>query len=237
LSERSFVTAVALFGALTAIFEFFIGAIPAGAAVLLAMLALDPPAARGILLRRALLGLACFAGAIALAFAAKAAVVAALWGWPEIVDASAVFGRHLGQAGWDIAPDNAARLEAFGVAVETIRSSRVLTTIYALLKIGFFSPLVGLGSTVLGLAVVAVLPLVLAVKGAWSWWHTTDNTVRSRELLLLGAACVMPAWYMVFTTHTIIHAFFMVRPMVWPSALLLGGAVYAIGRSAAARPR
>ena len=232
LTERGFVTAVALFGTLTAIFEFLIGAIPAGLIVLLGLLALDrAPVAP----RRVWLALASYAGAIALALLTKTLVIAALSGWSEIAGSAGLMARHIAQTGWDMTADHAARLEAFGFNVEALKSNRALSAIYGLMKIGYFSSLVGLGSLAVGLVVTAVLPLVLVIWGAWRALRTGDSSKRRRELLLLAAAAVMPVWYVVFTAHTIVHAFFMVRPMVWPAAVLLAGTVaFGVYRSSVA---
>ena len=225
LSEGAFASATALFGTLTAIFESFNGATPAGATVLLGVLALDAPQARGAVWRRAFIGMSCFLGALALSFAGKAAAVGIVWGWSEIIEAGGLLAHHAGNVAWDVAPDNAAKLEQFGVNVDAIKSTRTLTTVYALAKVLYFSPLLGLGSLILGVAITAVLPLFLVTMGIWRFRHANEHAARSRELLLFAAAAVMPVWYAVFPSHTIIHAFFMVRPMIWPVALLIGGAV------------
>ena len=37
---------------------------------------------------------------------------------------------------------------------------------------------------------------------------------------------VPPVWYLVFASHTIVHPFFMVRPMVVPLAMVFIAALY-----------
>src|SRR5256885_6413578 len=67
--EPIFAVAVALFGVATAIFEFLTGGIPFGLAFLLGIIALDGPADRTALVRRAFHGTIIFALAIIIAFA------------------------------------------------------------------------------------------------------------------------------------------------------------------------
>jgi hypothetical protein len=233
LTETQYVTAVTAFGSLTAIFEFMIGAIPSGAAVLLAMVALDPSSDRALLHRRTWLGLLCFFSAIALLFAGKAIVVAAIWGWSEIASAGAELGRQAGSRSWDIAAENVTKLQAFGISLnaDVIKSSRALTTLFALSKVVYFSSIVGLGSRALGIVLVVILPALLVVR-CWTYRrYIEEDHERSREALILFAAATVPLWYLVFPTHTIILApLFMVRPMVWPLAILVAREVWRIDK-------
>lgn len=135
LAEAKFVTAIAVFGSLTAIFEFFIGAIPAGAVVILGMLALDPSLDKSLIRRRAFVGLFCFMSAIALCLAGKAIAVFAAWGREEIFSSGAELGRWLGNTGWDIAAENLVPLKVVGIDPDTIKSSRILSSAFALVKI------------------------------------------------------------------------------------------------------
>lgn len=216
--ELQFATITAVFGALTAIFEFFIGAIPAGVIILLGMLALDPSADERVLYRRAVLGLVCYASAILLCFAAKALAVTAIWGWSEISDAAARLGSYAGKASWDVAPDNAARVRALGIDPETVRGSRLLSTLFAFAKLAYFSSFVGCGSRIVGIAILAA-PLLWAAAGIVR--RPRDWRRQPRDVLVLLAALVMPAWYVLFVTHTIIHANIMARPMTWPFAFVV----------------
>ena len=42
---------------------------------------------------------------------------------------------------------------------------------------------------------------------------------RTRLLVLLGSALVVPAWSVLFLNHTLLHAIWMVRPFAWFIAL------------------
>ena len=101
----------------------------------------------------------------------------------------------------------------------------MLSYLYALAKIVIFSNLLTFGSLVLGVVVIFAAPVALAIRRAFVLRKCTDDLERAGDVVLLGACTVMPAWYFVMVQHTIVHANFMFRPMVWPLALLLAAEV------------
>jgi hypothetical protein len=220
MNETGFVGTCAAFGALTAIFEFLTGGIPSGVAALLAVLAFDAWPDRQTLLRRAVLAVASFAAAIALCFALKMSVVVAIWGPEELFKAARVLGGHLGSVDWSLAPDKVARLERYGITVETIRSSRALSTIYGLFKIVFFTSNMAWGSLLLGVFITTLLPVALAIRQAMAW-KDRDATDRLRMAILFLSSSIPLLWCCVFVQHTIATAHCMFRIMVWPPAVLL----------------
>lgn len=221
LSNQAFATAASLFGALTLFFEFLTGGIPSGIMAIMAVVAFDDWPDRATMVRRLLVGIGSFTGAIALCFLVKMGVVTAIWGSQELSIFVTALSAHAGSSAWSIAPENLVKLRHFGVDVNTIRSSRLLSYLYALSKIMFFARGLTFGSIGLSLALIGALPIALATRRIVCLATEVDEVRRTRDLLLLGACAVMPVWYFVMVQHTIIHAFFMFRPMVWPLGLLL----------------
>ena len=220
LSDQGLVVAAALFGTLTALFEFLTGAAPSGLMALVAVIAFDDAASARQMLRRLLLAAIIFGAAIALSFAVKMAAVAAIWGVSELGVFGRQVGAHMSAGGWDIAPDNAERLSRFGISVESIRNSVVLSYAYALSKIVYFTQSIGFGSIALGAILAVALPLGLAGFSIFALLRARNEVTRLRIASVLAGCLVMPAWYLAFIHHTIVHAHFMFRPMVWPLALL-----------------
>lgn len=225
LSERGFACACALFGTLTAMFEFFTGAAPGGAMALIAVVVFDG-GDRRMLWRKARVGILCFGMAGVLSFALKMAVVAAIWGTGELGIFSRQLGAHMSSGGWDVAPENAARLARFGATPEVIRSNTLFSYVYALAKIVYFSRMHAYGSSMLAILLVLLLPLLLILRTLIHFRRSADPAQRLRASLLLTACAVMPAWYLAFLHHTIVHAHFMFRPMIWPLALMLAWALW-----------
>ena len=99
---------------------------------------------------------------------------------------------------------------------------------YATFVIGFGSPV--LGMVIMGAAVAASVGLMIRRARA-----AHDTVMRTRLLVLLGSALVMPVWSVLFLNHTLLHAIWMVRPFAWFIALagLLRGGQPKIGRQEA----
>jgi hypothetical protein len=226
LSEPGFATAAALFGALTAMFEFLTGGSPSGLILIFAVVIFDDAADLRVMWRRLCVGAVSFTAAIILCFVFKMAVVAAIWGLPELDLFSRQIGAHMSSGGWEVAPENAARLARFGIGPDAIRSSFLFSYLYALSKVFYFSQFLAFGSVELGFLLAVVVPVLLALHQAVLLWRCREPVERLRTGLLLAACAIMPAWYLAFVHHTIVHAHFMFRPMVWPLALLLAMAAW-----------
>ncbi|WP_103718783.1 hypothetical protein [Bosea psychrotolerans] len=226
LSEPGFATAAALFGALTAMFEFLTGGSPSGLILIVAVVVFDDAADLRVMWRRLCVGAVSFTAAIILCFVFKMAAVAAIWGLPELGLFGRQIGAHMSGGGWEVAPDNAARLARFGIAPDAIRASFLFSYLYALSKVFYFSRFLAFGSVELGILLAVVIPVLLALHQAVLLWRCREPVERLRTGLLLAACAIMPAWYLAFVHHTIVHAHFMFRPMVWPLALLLAMAAW-----------
>ena len=83
---------------------------------------------------------------------------------------------------------------------------------YATFVIGYGSPVVGMTMMCAAVAMTGVL-LIRRLRGS------PDDTAQMRLLLLLASALVMPVWSLIFLSHTLLHAIWMVRPFAWFLAL------------------
>jgi hypothetical protein len=217
--ESSFVTAVALFGVGTAVFEFLTGGIPFGLALMLGIVALDGPAEREALLRRAFHGTIIFAIAIVLTFAFKLALVMLFVDPNVLTDFGTALSTRLGSTfAQNIPAQEIAWLSAHGIDVSALERHWFLALAYMLARLGYATFVIGYGSPVFGMAIMggAVLSsAILFVQRA----RDRDSVARTRLLILLFSALVMPLWSVVFLNHTLLHAIWMVRPFAWFIAL------------------
>lgn len=218
--EPQFAIAVALFGTATAIFEFLTGGIPFGLALLLGIVALDGPADRDALLRRALHGAVIFALAILLTFAIKIALVMLLVDPNALADFRSGLSVRVGSSFVaSLPPREIAWLSRFGIDVGALEGSWALTVLYMLARLGYATFVIGYGSPIFGIALIAaavVAVVALLIRHA----RKAESTIMcTRLLILFASALVMPAWSLVFLSHTLLHAIWMVRPFAWYIAL------------------
>ena len=218
--EPRFATGVALFGVATAAFELLTGGIPFGLALLLGVVALDGPADAPALLRRAWHGSVIFMLAILLSFACKLALVALLVDANVLADFRAALATRLGTGALAALPAHeVAWVASFGIAVASIEHSWALSVLYMLARLGYATFVIGYGSPVLGMAIIGVAFGATVVLLIRRLRHSTDATTRTRLALLSVSALVMPVWSLVFLSHTLLHAIWMVRPFAWFVAL------------------
>jgi len=220
--QPAFAIAVALFGTATAIFEFLTGGIPFGLALLLGIIALDGPADRDALLRRAVHGAMIFALAILLTFVIKLALVMLFVDPNVLADFRSGLSTRVGSSFVaNLPPQEIAWVSSFGIDVNALDGNWAFAVLYMLARLGYATFVIGYGSPVLGMAIVgaAVIAsgLLLVRQARWS----TDPIARTRLLILSASALVMPAWSVVFLSHTLLHAIWMVRPFAWFVALAL----------------
>jgi hypothetical protein len=218
--ERTFAVAIALFGAATAIFEFLTGGIPFGLALLLGIVALDGPPDRTALMRRAFHGATIFALAILLAFAIKLALVMLLVDPNALADFRGALSTRVGTSFVaSLPPAEIAWVSAFGIDVSSLDRNWAYAVFYMLARLGYATFVIGYGSPVVGMAIMGAAVLtsgVLLIRRARA---PTDAVARTRLLILFASALVMPAWSIVFLSHTLLHAIWMVRPFGWFVAL------------------
>jgi len=218
--ERSFVIGAALFGVATAIFEFLTGGIPFGLAALLGVVALDGPADRDALLRRAFHGSLIFALAIALTFAVKLALVG-LFVDPNVLgDFRNALSTRVGASFADsLPPQEIAWLAAHGIDAASLDRHWILAALYMVARLAYATFVIGFGSPVLGIIMMGTAVIAGAVLLIRRARTAPDTIMRTRLLILFGSAFVMPLWSLVFVNHTLLHAVWMVRPFAWFIAL------------------
>jgi hypothetical protein len=108
----------------------------------------------------------------------------------------------------------------------------MLASAYALVKIAYFGWILAYGSHAVGAVVVIGGPLLAVARGGCRLFRERSVMTGedcSREWIFLAATAIAPAWYLAFPNHTIEHAFFMVRLMVWPLAVFFVGFFYHAG--------
>jgi hypothetical protein len=118
-----------------------------------------------------------------------------------------------------VGPAIAAQLSAIGITVETIQSSRFLATLYAALKVLYYSFVLAHGSRLLGLIITVGGPILTVISGIYGLRRASTSSEIVYLIIMLFAAFVPVFWYLLFLNHTIIHPFYMVRPMIWPAVI------------------
>jgi hypothetical protein len=218
--EPRFATAVAWFGVATAAFELLTGGIPFGLALLLGVVALDGPADAAALLRRAWHGSVIFVLAILLSFACKLALVGLLIDASVFADFRAALATRLGTGALSALPEHeVAWVASYGIDVVLIERSWILSVLYMLARLGYATFVIGYGSPALGMVIIGMAFVITVVLLIRRLRCSTDATTRMRLAVLSASALVMPVWSLVFLSHTLLHAIWMVRPFAWFVAL------------------
>lgn len=218
--ERGFAGAAALFGATTAIFEFLTGGIPFGLALLLGIVAIDGPADRIAMMRRALHGTVIFGLAILVAFAIKLALVMLLIEPNVLAEFRSALATRTGSSfSANLPPQEIAWVSAFGIDVASLDRHWGYAVLYMLARLGYATFVIGYGSPVVGMIIMAAAVAITAVLLIRRLRACRDNIAQMRLIILLGSALVMPVWSLVFLSHTLLHAIWMVRPFAWFIAL------------------
>jgi hypothetical protein len=226
LSLRQLAWLAAAFGAVIAHVELLTGQAPLAFAVLMAAVGLRPADATSAgIIQRCATTAGAFAASFVLCFAIKIAVVQLGSHYDlEREFASALSFRMFGP----VASVTAAEAEAgsrLGIDITQHAMYSPAAFAYMAAKLAYFSRALGQGSLALGLAAI-VLGLLGLAGGSWARWRRLGNAAaRTQTMALLAAALAVPCWYLVFFQHAIIHAGFMIRPLVATIAigLWLGG--------------
>ena len=209
LGATALLISASVFGALTMIFEFLTGGLPLGSALLIGLLPLairqDREGGRTLeITSRCLLA---FAVAAVLCIALKVLIAIATFGLAVVPDFLHALGKRMAIADTANMPNGGP----------VVFASKVL---------GGLSALAG------NMRLLAGLTIALAV-GAGLWGFTTLRTssassrLREQSLFLLASNLPIPVWLLVFWQHTIQHAWFMDRILVWPIAS--GFALFTLG--------
>ncbi|WP_145727692.1 hypothetical protein [Nitrospirillum viridazoti] len=218
MSEVTFATVMAFYSALTASMDLLTGAIPASICIFFMVLVLDGREA-ALIWRRAVTGLLWFLLTGLLCFALKMAFVIGVWGWGELKPFTDELAVRMGHS-VDLSAPEQAMLAPYGITSEVLSNSRGLAAAYAFAKVAYMMPMMAWGARGVGILALGTSVMMATIALAISGWRL-DLARRTRWLLLLGAFLVVPVWYVVFAEHTIKHAFFMVRIVVW--SILVAG--------------
>jgi hypothetical protein len=199
ISPRTAIVATALFGALSAIFDFLTGGIPLGLAMVIGALPFACIAADAEAQGRLAIGaVVAFCTAYITALLLKILLALAIFGYASMVESAFRLSIRLGLNGaageiHDLGPVHMAK---------------------SLLK--------GLGSLAAGMPLLVALMLAIAIgAGLWGYrqlMRSTDPMVRMRAGLLLASNIAIVAILTGFWQHTIVHAWFMDRVFVWTIA-------------------
>jgi hypothetical protein len=218
--ERAFAVAVALFGAATAILEFLTGGIPFGLALLLGIVALDGPPDRKALLRRTFHGTTIFALAILLTFAIKLALVMLFVDPNALADFRGGLSTRVGSSFVaNLPPQEIAWVSALGIEVSSLDRNWLYAVLYMLARLGYATFVIGYGSPAVGMAIMGGAVLATGVLLIRRTRALNSAVARTRLLILSASAMVVPVWSVVFLSHTLLHAIWMVRPFGWFIAL------------------
>jgi hypothetical protein len=223
ITEKGLIFTVASFAMGVAVLEFLTGGIPLGLTVLITLIALGEAPNEEVLLRRELVAIGVFCGTIALCFAYKLLLVRLIWGPVEI---QAFVDQLFYQIGGGsvilgLPPQETAKIERlFHTPIAVIDQNRVLRLALMVTSLVYESFILGLGSHTLG-ALLVVLPTPIVIIGTLRRIASSGKSAHYKMffLSLLAAALVCPLWYLAFEQHTIHHALYMVRPLVWSVAL------------------
>jgi hypothetical protein len=215
-SERAFLLACSIAGAMVAHFEFLTGQIPLATPIIplcLVIASLCEPNS-SLLVRRAIAGPCVFLLTGGFCFAIKYAALAAVFGPGVLVDIMNE-GALVTVGHWDfeVAPGAAAFLRSLGLPT-SYTGGLFNSTFWLFASLALATPAIGLGSFFLGAAVL-ILSSALIVSG---WVHASKRSRapidRTRLIALAGSLALLAGWYLLFRMHTIRHAGFMIRPLV-----------------------
>lgn len=190
--------ALALLGGLTATFELFTGGLPMSVAALLLVYGVQGArqSSAATVIARALQGIAAFVICFATLVVLKIGIAFAVFGNDVVVD----FNNQL--------------LYRLGVQDELPRLQLTVQAFLNVLRegIGLFWGSRTLAAVVmLSAAIAALLASIRILRGT----RRAPAELTAYALIVLSIA-VVPVWYAVFPQHTLRHAWFMGRMLVWP---------------------
>jgi|GEM_PF-1995702 len=214
-SFASMLTGIAVFGCLTAYFEFLTGGLPLGLAVVIALVGLSPSpeGEERSLARRVFWGGAVFLAAVSLSFALNLLVAVLVFG-PQIVqDTLLRLEQRMGHSIY-------ARSAIMGtnhvasVLADAHARTRVLTRWDVLQALRWNLNQIAWGSHYLGYALMG-LAGVQWLSGCCLTLRWGGPGSRGVWLAMALSPGVLLAWYMAFVSHTVEHGWFMGRMLVW----------------------
>jgi hypothetical protein len=216
---RNLVFLGALYGSVVAIFEVLTGGIPMALVLLSLLTGISAQDQRSFVHRISLL-VFCFAVAVVACFAIKLLVVSAIFGGNAF---AAHFGALLHRFHDDFIP------EADPFLLQDL-SNRGLDypILYMVASYGYWSLLIGWGSSIFGVVLVAA-GVISLLAATLHFFRRKRREKLSIPPSLLGSwlgVGILLMWIALFWNHTMVHAFFMARLLLIP---ILCGAVAVLG--------
>lgn len=206
------------FGCAVAIFEFLTGGLPLGAALILLVAALGPCAPS---LRGCIGSLAAFGTGVLVPVTLKLVIGhLAFADFMAADDGGQLLHRLWGPVLPEMSPREIERVASYGFDAGRLDAEPWLRLPYMVFRLAYFAFVPGLGSTVLGLAVLGGSALLLTLLALSARGETL-----ARALAVIGACALIALWYLTFLNHTLLHATWMVRCTV---VLPLGAGVMAL---------
>jgi hypothetical protein len=127
----------------------------------------------------------------------------------------------------ELAPSVKDFLTHHGISPAAVAANGFYQILLALALYGFWSLLIGLGSPLLGMALVLGALVLLIAKTLKN--QALDSPKRLAAWL---AIAVLPVWAGIFWNHTLLHPFFMARLLV---VFLLATATALLAKKASAK--
>ncbi len=196
LDRRGALLSAAIFGGLTAGFEFLTGGIPLGMAAVVGGMPFAVHRARDA--NPAVFAfdaLVAFCASVAISLAAKVAVVMAMFGPAAMIDSALQLRMRMGL---DPTRGETADLGLVLMAKKLVK---------------------GLAGLAPGMSVMTGAIILLAIAaGLWAakrLLRTAEPALRYRTIALLASNLAIVAMLALFWQHTMIHAWFMERTLVW----------------------
>jgi hypothetical protein len=232
ISEMRLVLAAASFGTAIAIFDRLVGGIPMALAVLMVLVVLGEAQNRTTFLRRLALALGTFISALFVCVLCKQFIVFVIWGPDALLDFAGRLGQRTGGGVREELSDSIKqRLHDSGLSLSWLDSNFFSRIIFAGIMLVYSSFVLGWGSHVLGATLVA-LPVPLLLLLAYFAARSRPLPSWPLELLVIVGAAMIPfAWYLVFLNHAILHSAILVRPLTLTAALVIVGWLYSPARS------
>lgn len=201
----------AFYGSWIAIFEFLTGGIPLAAALILMTTALFTSSLSDYV-KQAVRNLAAFIIAALSCFAFKALLLILILPPDYLAPIASEFLHRLqGSIANEFEPAMVAFFERRGFSREFILHSLPGNILLGLCEYAFWSKLIGLGSSVLGIAIAGGSLLVLLGNACLQKARCAVNHYMVAALL---AVLAVGGWFILFWNHTLVHPFFMARLLV-----------------------
>jgi hypothetical protein len=234
MSSYRLMMVAALFGSTAAYVEFLTGQAPLAFACFVALFAASASThdRAADLAQRCLWTSYAFVAAFVAMFTIKLTVVSLLNYEQSVIFTSQL----LYQMNGAIAPELQMPVR-YGIDITQYAMYSWQSILYLAIELGHHMRTICRDNILAGFFLMAAAILGLVLGGVSRWHQLPSRLERTRTIVLIGAATVVPAWYLLFPHHSIVGAIFMIRPLVISIAIGLWlGASELYGRLSALLP-